>query len=76
MKTRALATRLSAELVDALDEVCRKTGMRKNFVLEAAIRDKIEDVLDAEDLRLAMSEATGFSSWAEVKRASRGSRRR
>jgi len=47
-----------AGLVEALDEVCRTTDMRKNAILEAAIRDKIEDSLDAEDLRTAVREAT------------------
>ena len=67
MKTRTLATRLPADLVEALDAVCKQLGLRKNFVVEAALKEKIEDLLDAEDLRKAVKEATGFHPWEEVK---------
>jgi hypothetical protein len=67
MKTRTLATKLPADLVEALDAVCKQLGLRKNFVVEAALKEKIEDLLDAEDLREAVKEATGFHSWEEVK---------
>jgi predicted DNA-binding protein len=67
MKTRTLATKLPADLVEALDTVCKQLGLRKNFVVEAALKEKIEDLLDAEDLREAVKEATGFHSWEEVK---------
>jgi hypothetical protein len=67
MKTRTLATKLPADLVEALDAVCKQLGLRKNFVIEAALKEKIEDLLDAEDLRKAVKEATGFHSWEEVK---------
>lgn len=76
MRTHALATRLPADLTQALDEVCRRLGLRKNFVLESALREKLEDLLDAEDLREAVREATGFHAWDSVRREARKGRRR
>jgi hypothetical protein len=73
MKTEPLATRLPADLTAQLDAVCKKLGLRKNFVLEAALREKLEDLIDAADLRDAMNEATGFHAWAEVKKEARRS---
>jgi predicted DNA-binding protein len=71
MKTVSLATRLPADLTQVLDAVCRRLGLRKNFVLESALREKLEDLLDAEDLRDAVREATGFHAWDAVKREPR-----
>ena len=68
MKTQAIATKLPTDLTKALDDVCKRLGLRKNFVLEAALRDKIEDLLDTEDLQEAVREATGFRSWEELKK--------
>jgi predicted DNA-binding protein len=67
VKTQALATRLPADLAETLDVVCKRLGLRKNFVLEAALREKLEDLMDAEDLRDAIREATGFHRWEKVK---------
>lgn len=64
-----LATKLPQELTESLDEVCRRLGLRKNFVIESALREKIEDLLDAYDLDRAVKEATGFHAWTDVKRA-------
>jgi predicted DNA-binding protein len=76
VKTQTLAAKLPADLTETLDAVCKRLGLRKSFVLEAALREKIEDLLDAEDLREAMQEATGFHAWAEVKAAARKRARR
>jgi predicted DNA-binding protein len=67
VKTRTFAMRLSADLFEALDAICNRLGLQKNFVVEAAIRKKIDNLLDAEDLREAVKEATGFHSWEDVK---------
>lgn len=74
MKTEPFATRLPADLTAKLDAVCKKLGLRKNFVLEAALREKLEDLLDAADLREAMEEAMGFHAWEDVKREDRRKR--
>lgn len=68
MKTTAFATRLPTALVQALDAACRKNGLRKNFVVETALKERLEDLLDAEDLRAAVKDATGFHDWESVKR--------
>ena len=68
MKTEPFATKLPSDLTAQLDLVCKKLGLRKNFVLETALREKLEDLLDAEDLWEAMSEATGFHAWDDVKK--------
>jgi hypothetical protein len=59
--------RLPADLLKALVAVCNRLRLRKKFVVEAAIRKKIEDLLDAADLRDAVKGATGFHSWEDVR---------
>ena len=76
MKSEPFATKLPSDLTAQLDVVCKKLGLRKNFVLETALREKIEDLLDAEDLREAIRAATGFHPWEEVKKTSRRGRRK
>lgn len=66
--SEALATKLPLDLKRMLDQVCEKLGLRKNFVIEAALREKLEDLLDANDLQIAAKEATGFHSWSSVKK--------
>lgn len=65
----AFATKLPTDLKDTLDEVCERLGLRKNFVVEQALREKLEDLLDSEDLRLAIKEASGFHSWESIKKS-------
>lgn len=67
-KAMTFATRLPRDLTESLDALCRQLGLRKNHVVETALREKIEDLLDAHDLREAVKESTGFHSWDEVKR--------
>lgn len=67
-RNEVFATKLPKELKGRLDEVCELLGLRKNFLIEEAIREKLEDLLDAHDLRQAMKEATGFHSWESVKK--------
>ena len=68
IKTEVFATKLPVDVKKRLDELCALLGVRKNFVVEEAIREKIEDMLDAYDLRQALKEATGFHSWESVKK--------
>ena len=76
MKTQAIATRLPADLTTSLNAVCKKLGLRKNYVIEAARREKLEDLLDGEDLRHAIHQATGFHPWQQVKREARRTSRK
>ena len=71
-KTQAFATRLPSDLTLALDEICRRLGLRKNFVVEAALKEKLEDLLDAEDLKESVRSATGFHTWDGVKKSLKG----
>ena len=75
MKTQAFATRLPVDLTRMLDQVCGKLGLRKAFLVEAALREKIEDLLDAHDLREAIAETTRFHRWDDVKKEARRRRR-
>jgi predicted DNA-binding protein len=71
VETRTLATKLPIDLAETLDAVCKRLGLRKSWVVEEALREKIEDLLDAEDLGEAIKEATGFHAWEEVKAEAR-----
>lgn len=64
----AFATKIPSDLKNALDEVCEKFGLRKNFVVEAALREKIEDLMDSHDLEDAIREATGFRPLKDIKK--------
>ncbi len=76
MKTQTLSTKLPEDLTKTLDAVSKRLGLKKNFILETALREKIEDLLDTEDLREAIREAGGFHPWEKVKKeAHKGSRR-
>ena len=71
MKGEPLATRLPADLTRTLDAVCERLGLKKNFVIETALREKLEELMDADDLKQAISEATGFHTWQAVKAAAK-----
>lgn len=62
------ATKLPVDLKEALDKVCEQLGMRKNFVIEMALREKLEELIDAHDLQEAIKGATGFHSWKTIKK--------
>jgi len=66
--TEVFSTKLPKDLKKKLDELCHRYGLRKNFVVEQAIREKLEDLLDTFDLDEAEKEATGFRPWAEIKK--------
>jgi predicted DNA-binding protein len=67
-KKEVFATKIPGELKRQISMVCETLGLKKNFVIEEAIREKLEDLLDAHDLRQAVKEATGFHSWDTVKK--------
>lgn len=71
--TTPFATRIPGDLARALDEACAALGMRKNYVVEQALREWLEDALDARDLREAIGSATGFHEWRGVRGAAEGS---
>ena len=63
---RAFATKLPVELTEALGRFCRRHGLRRNFVVEQALRDKLEDLADMFDLEEARHTATAFVGWEDV----------
>lgn len=56
------------DLKQALDEVCRRYGLLMSLVVEEALREKIEDLVDTHDLEEAQRTAVGFLDWADVER--------
>lgn len=67
-KITTFATKLPVSLTEVLDQVCGRLGLKKSFVVESALREKLEDLLDAADLESARQDATGFHSWESVKK--------
>jgi predicted DNA-binding protein len=68
MKGHPFATKLPENLIGALNDTCERFGLRKNFVVEEALREKIEDLWDSYDLKEAIEQTTGFRDWADVKK--------
>jgi predicted transcriptional regulator len=69
MKTAALSTRIPTDLADQLDAVCDRLGYRKTRLIELALREKLEDLLDAQDLRDAAAEETRFHPLDDARAA-------
>jgi predicted transcriptional regulator len=67
VSTRTLSVKLPIDLCKALDAICNRLRLQKNSVVEAAIREKLENLADAENLRDAVKQATGFHAWEDVK---------
>lgn len=67
-RNEAFATKLPLDLMKELNEVCERFGLRKNYIVEQALREKLEDILDTFDLQQAINEASGFQKWSEVKK--------
>ena len=70
-KNEVFATKIPGELKRQISLVCESLGLKKNFVVEEAIREKLEDLMDAHDLREALKEATGFQAWDAVKKGAK-----
>jgi len=51
MTQKQLATKLDAEVKDALDALCSARGIKIGHFVQEAILDKIEELEDIEDLR-------------------------
>ncbi len=71
MKLEVFATKLPPDLKKQLAKISELLGLRKNFIVEEAIREKLEDLLDAYDLREAQRQSSGFRSWSKVKKGIR-----
>ena len=67
-ETLTFATKIPAELKTALDQVCQQLGLKKNHVIETALREKLSDLIDAHELGVSIKETTGFHSWKSIKK--------
>ncbi len=68
-KAAVISTKLPIDLIRVLDRICLKLGLRKNYVIESALKEKLEDLMDSNDLDEAIREASGFHELSEVKSA-------
>ncbi len=66
--TAALTAQIPTDLKQVLDDVCKRYGLRASVVVEQALREKLEDLVDSHDLEEAQRTAVGFRSWADVER--------
>ena len=53
-----LATRIDERVKRALEEVCRRRGLKMTHFIESAIIDKLEELEDLEDLSQIHQEKT------------------
>lgn len=67
-RVEVFSTKIPRRLKQQLDLISQRTGLRKNRIVEDALREKLEDILDAEDLREAIREASGFHPWRAVRK--------
>lgn len=65
--TAALTAQIPSSLKQMLDEVCEKYGLHTSLVVEEALREKLEDLVDAHDLEEAQRTAVGFRNWESVE---------
>jgi hypothetical protein len=64
--TAALTTQIPLDLMQMLDEICQRYGLHTNLVVEEALREKLEDLVDSHDLEEAQRNAVSFRSWEDV----------
>ena len=65
---QAFATKLPSNLVQALDNICERYGLRKNFVVQQALREKLEDLVDAFELEEARNSSVSLKPWSSVEK--------
>jgi hypothetical protein len=65
--TTALTAQIPLGLKEMLDQVCAQYGLHTSRVVEEALREKLEDLVDAHDLEEARQTAVGFRSWENVE---------
>lgn len=68
MEREVFITKLPKKLKKQTDKICALLGLKKSSLVEEAIREKLEDLLDAHDLKQAMDETTSFRSWKSIKK--------
>jgi hypothetical protein len=73
--TAALTTQIPLDLMQMLDEICQRYGLHTNLVVEKALREKLEDLIDSHDLEEAQRTDGSFRSWEDVEAELRESKR-
>ncbi len=68
-KSEAFAAKLPEKLKRQFSTVCDNLGLKKNQVVEAALREKLEDLMDTHDLRVAIKKPTGFHPMGSIKKS-------
>ncbi len=68
IEATTFATKLPKDVVETLNRLCVAAGLRKNRVVEMALREKLEELMDIYDLHDAIREATHFHMWEHVKK--------
>lgn len=67
MSRVAFAVKLPEGLVRALDQVCKQYGYKKQALVEAALWEKLEDILDAYDLDVELKKPQKLHPWSHVR---------
>ncbi len=73
--TAALTIRIPTDLKQMLEDACERFRLHTNLVVEEALREKLEDLIDAHDLEEARRTATSFRSWDDVEVELRASKK-
>ncbi len=58
MAQAQLATRISPQVKDAVEAVCKSRGLKMNRFIEEALLDKLEELEDVDDLKQILCEPT------------------
>ncbi|MBU0506498.1 MAG: hypothetical protein ABII18_09285 [bacterium] len=53
-----LSTRIDAQIKQAIETTCKKMGVKLRYFVEEAIVDKLEEILDANEIKQLRSEPT------------------
>ena len=67
----ALSTRVSPKIKRALQETCRRSGLKVTAVVEQALREKLEDLADNHDLEDAVRSAEEMIPYRRTRAALR-----
>ena len=58
MQTATLSTVIDAQVKKAVDELCKRRGIKLRYLVEQALLEQIEDEVDLEDYRKRKNEPT------------------
>ena len=67
-KLANLSTRVRMDVKKALDDVCRRRGLKVTAVVEQALREKLEDLDDSLELEDAIRSTEGMIPYRKARR--------